>query len=102
MEALGAEAPEVPLHVGVPQVRVRVPLLRVDEHRELVGVADEEDGRVVADDVPVPLLGVELEGEAAGVPLGVGRAALAGDGGEPGEHFGLLADLEKWPSACTG
>jgi hypothetical protein len=37
----------------------------VDEVAELVGVADEEYRRVVADQVPVALVGVELDREAA-------------------------------------
>ena len=60
---------EVPEGVRVLAVRHRVPLLRVDEAREEDGVADEEDGRVVAHQVPVALAGVELAGEAAGVPV---------------------------------
>ena len=50
------EGDEVPEHVGVLEVRGRVALLRVDERREEDGVADEEDGRVVAHQVPVALL----------------------------------------------
>ena len=53
-------------------MRGRVPLLRVDEAREQDRVPDEEDGRVVADQVPVTLLRVELEGEASRVSHGVG------------------------------
>ena len=56
---------------------------------ELQRVAEEEDRRVVADDVPVALLGVELHREATDVALGVGRATLTGDGREAGEHLGL-------------
>ena len=52
----GPQADEVPEHVGVLEVRGRVALLRVDERREEDGVADEEDGRVVAHQVPVALL----------------------------------------------
>ena len=48
---------------------VRAALLGVDEVRELLRVADEEDRRVVADEVVVALLGVELDREAARVAL---------------------------------
>ena len=44
----------------------RVPLLGVDEAGEEDRVPDEEDGGVVADEVPVALLGVELHGETPG------------------------------------
>lgn len=46
----------------------RVPLLGVDEAREEQGVLDEKDGRVVADQVPDPLFGVEFNRETAGIP----------------------------------
>ena len=66
------------------------------EVRELERVAQEEDRRVVADQVPVPFLCVELHREAANVAFGVGGAALAGDRGEADEHVGLLADSREY------
>lgn len=60
---------------------------------ELERVAQIEHRGVVADQVPVALLGVETHGEAADVSLGIRRATLTGDGGEAQEHIGLLADL---------
>jgi hypothetical protein len=62
---LRRQRPEVPLHVAVPQVGVGAPLLRVDEVLELLRVADEEDRRVVPDDVVIALPRVELERDAA-------------------------------------
>jgi len=56
-------------------------------------VAEEEDRRVVSDDVPVALVRIELQGESSDVALRVGGAALAGYGREAREHLGLLADL---------
>ena len=85
VHALGDQAPEVPHHVGAFEVGLRVALLGVDEVRELLGVPDEEDGRVVAGHVPVALLGVELDGEASGVSFRVSRALLASNSGESGE-----------------
>ena len=55
-------------------------------------VADEEDRRVVADQVVVALVGIELEGEAARIAHGVGRPLVARHGGEAGEHRRALAD----------
>jgi hypothetical protein len=52
---------------------------RVDEVGKLHRVLDEEDRDVVADQVPVALVRVELHREAAHVARGVGRAALAED-----------------------
>ena len=56
---------------------VRLGLGGVDEVGELHRVLDEEDRDVVADQIPVALVGVELHGEAAHVARRVGRAALA-------------------------
>src|SRR5258707_9664197 len=65
------------------------------EVREPQRIAEEEHRRVVADDVPVTLLGIELEGGTADIAFRIGRAALAGDGREPHEHRRLLADLRE-------
>ena len=46
---------------------------------ELIGVANEEYRRVITHQIPVALLSVELDGEAANVTLGIGRAVLARD-----------------------
>ena len=67
----------------------------MDEVGELVRIAHEKHRRVVADQIPVAFLGVELDGKAADVALGIGCTAFAGDGGEPGEQLGLLADLRE-------
>jgi len=65
--ATRARATRSPLHVAAAQAGVWPALLRVDE---LARVADEEGGRVVADQVVVALLRVELEGKASQVPVG--------------------------------
>src|SRR5690606_16049528 len=56
---------------------------------------DEEDGYVVADQVPVAFIGVELDREAANVARGVLGAPLAGNRREPHEHRRLLAGLRE-------
>ena len=93
VQRLGQQRPEVPVVVGAAHAGARIALDGVVEVGELQRIAEEEHRRVVADDVPVAFFGVELQGEAADVALGVGRAALAGDGREAREHRGLLADL---------
>ena len=67
----------------------------MDEVLELGGVADEEDRCVVADQVVVAVLGIELDREAARVAHRVGRAQLAGDGGEADEQRRAPAGLEQ-------
>ena len=86
---------EVPRIVGFLPVAVRIGLLRVDEVRELQRVADEEHRRVVAGEVPIAVFRVELDGEAARVAHGIGRAPGAGEGGEPREDLGALAGLRE-------
>ncbi len=62
---------------------------------ELERIAQKEDGGVVAHQIPIAFFRVELDGEAADVALGVGRAALAGDGGEARKERSLLAHARK-------
>lgn len=95
VRGLGVEAPEIPLHVVVAEPAAPAPLLRADEVRELHRVADEEHRGVVADEVVIALVGVELEGEAPGVAPRVGGALLSGDGREAREHVRRRARLEQ-------
>ena len=87
---LGLEADEVPERVvgrlRLGDLPIRLGLHRVDQVGELDPVLDEEDRDVVADQVEVALVGVELRREAPDVTSGVGRPARAGDGREPDEH----------------
>ena len=70
---------------------VRLGLDRVDQVGKLHRVLDEEHRDVVADQVPVAFVGVELDREAAHVARRVGRAALADHGREAHEHRRALA-----------
>ena len=75
----GVQRHEVPERV-VGGLRLRdlaigLGLRRVDHVGELDAVLDEEHGHVVADEVEVALLRVELRGEAAHVTSGVGGTA---------------------------
>ncbi len=97
VQRLGQRAPEVPVVQGAAHVGARVALHGMVQVGELQRVAQEENRRVVAHQVPVALLGVELHGEAADIALGVSGAALAGHGGEAGEHLGLLAHGREDP-----
>ncbi len=60
-------------------------LLRVDQVGELERIADEKHGCVVAHEVIVALLGIELDCKSTRIALGIRRALLATDGGEAGE-----------------
>ena len=93
MESLGQQRPEVPVVVRAAHAGSRITLDGVIEIGKTQRIAEEKHRRVVADDVPVALLSIELEREAADIALGIGGAALARDGREAGEHRGLLAEL---------
>ena len=87
---LGLQRDEVPERVvgglGLGDLPVGLGLGGVDDVGELDPVLDEEDGDVVADQVPDALVRVELDGESPHVTGGVGRSPGAGDGREPHEH----------------
>jgi hypothetical protein len=90
---LRAPGEEIPDDLGLLLVGVGVVLLAVDEVGELERIADEEDRRVVAREVPVAVLGIELQRESARIAHAIGRAARARDGREAREHGRLLAHL---------
>ena len=102
MGGLRGERPEVPLHRVVAQAARGQTLLRTDEVRELDGVTQEEDGRVVADEVVVAFSGVEAQREATHVTPGVGGAQLARNGREPQQRLGLGARLEDGSLGVLG
>ena len=70
-------------------------LRRVDQVGKLDRVLDEEHRDVVAHEVPVARIAVELHGEPAHVARQVRRALRPGDGREPHEDLGLLARLRE-------
>ncbi len=87
--------PEIPVVFRAAQIGARVAFDRMVQIGEFQRIAQEEYRRVVADQIPVAFLGIELHREATNVALGIRRAAFAGHGGEAGEQFGLLADLRE-------
>ena len=93
MEGLRQIGPEVPVVLSAAKVRTRVSLHGVVEVGELKGIAQEEDGRVVAHEVPVTFLRVELDSEASDIALRIGCASFASHGREPDEQVRLLANL---------
>ena len=63
----GRQADEVEDALGVLPIRDRIGFERVNEVGELHWVTDEEDLQVVANQIPIAVLGVEFGGEAAGI-----------------------------------
>ena len=86
------EVPEIVVGAGgLRKVLVGLLLDRVDDVGKLDRVLDEEHRDVVADEVPVALLGIELHRKAAHVARHVERALVAGDGRKAHEHRGAFA-----------
>ena len=91
---LRAERGEVPIIV-VSGLRLREGAIRlllhgVDEIGEFDRILDEEHRNVVADDVPIALLSVKFDGEAAHIARHVHRPLVARHGGEADKHFRFL------------
>ena len=91
------ERHEIPERV-VRRCRLRHAVMRlgldgVNQVRKLHRILDEEHRDVVADEIPVALVGVELHGESADIARGVRRATLPRHGREAHENRGALARL---------
>ena len=71
-------------------VDIRLGLRRMNEVREFDGVLDEEHGNVIADDIPVSLLRIQLYGETAYVAREICRTLAAGDRRKAYERFGFF------------
>ncbi|MNL13283.1 hypothetical protein D3C87_1341860 [compost metagenome] len=95
MQRLGQAGPEVPVVVGAAQAGARVALDGVVQVGEFQRVTQEEDRGVVAHQIPVAFLGIELHRETTDIALGIGRAALAGYRRETQEQLGFLADFRE-------
>lgn len=74
---LRTQRQEIPEHVPVPGVRDRVALLRVNEGDEQDRVPHEEDGSVVAHQIPQAVFRVELDGETPRIADGIRRTHVA-------------------------
>jgi hypothetical protein len=94
VHALGHQRREIPERVvrrgGLRKAAVWLHLHGVDQVGKLDGILDEEHRDVVADQIEVAFLGIELDGEAAHVARQVDRAGAAGDGRESYEDLGLF------------
>ena len=93
MQRFGQEGPEVPVVFGAVHVGAGIAFDHVVQVGEFQRVAEEEDWRVVAHEIPVALIRIEFDGEAADVAFGVSGAAFARNRGETHEQIGFFADL---------
>jgi len=82
-----------PEHVSILQVALWVSLLGVNEVGELGWIANEENGGIVKDPIPVSFLSSELDSKATGIARSVGRSILSSDSGEANCGTYAVADL---------
>ena len=81
------------IRFGLLPERHRVRLERVNDVGELDRIADEEHREVIADQIPVAILGIELDRKASRIAGDFRRVAAADDGREADRQRGLLARL---------
>jgi hypothetical protein len=79
--------------VGTAHPGARVAFDRVIEIGKAQRIAVEEDWRIIADQVPVAVLGIELERKAANVRLCGGGTPFASDHREAGNREGTRGRL---------
>ena len=79
---------------------MRLGLGCVNEIRKFHRVLNEEDGNVVADQIPIALIGIELDRETSHIAHGIRRAAFANDGREAHEDRCPLAGFGE--QRCSG
>src|ERR1700676_5217568 len=100
MECLWKKTPEVPVILGAPKTGAGVAFDSVVEVREAQRIAEEKDWSIVSDDVPISVLGIELESKPADIALRIGRPAFPSDGRKAREHRRLLSNLRQ--NRCLG
>src|ERR1700730_16517922 len=100
MECLWKKRLEVPVILSAAQTGAGIALDRVVEGREAERIAEEKDWSIDSDDVPISLLGIELESKPANIALRIGCPAFPSDARKAREHRRLLPDLRK--NRCLG
>lgn len=93
--AFGAQWKKVPEHVRIFAMSARVPLLRVNETGEQERVTNKKNRCVIAHNIPITLLSVELHSETTRVTDSISRTWLATDGGKTNSDGGSFADRSE-------
>jgi len=100
VKSVSGVCPEVPNHVGIPEVSLRVSLLGVQKVRELNRILNEKHRSVVSNHIVVAFFCVELNGKASGISNAVSRSSLTSDSRESQEERGSLSDRIQELSLC--
>ena len=91
MQGFGRLRPVVPHRSRIAEVGFWIPLLGVDEVWKFERVPQEKHWRVVAHQVPIAFLCIELKRKTTHVSLSIGRTAFTSYCGKPQEHICLHA-----------
>lgn len=78
VKGISSMSPEVPDHVRITQVGLRVSLLGVKEVRELNRILNEEYRCVIANHIIVAFFSVEFDGKTSRISNAIGRSGFSG------------------------
>ena len=71
---------EIPKHVGILQMCGRISLLCMNKGWKEYRIPDEEDGRIVTDQIPVSFIRIEFDSESTRISCRIGRSGLTAHG----------------------
>jgi len=86
------EGKEIPEHIGVLAVSLRISLLCVDEIGELGRISDEEDGSVVSNHIVVTFFSVKLDSKTSRISFSISRSLLTTDSRESSKNRSSLSN----------
>jgi hypothetical protein len=92
MKSISGVSPEVPNHVGISKVSLRISLLRMQKVRELNRILNKEHRGVISNHIVVALLSVELNSESSGISNAISRSSFTCNSWESQEQRGSLSD----------
>ena len=72
-----------------------LPRTSMDNIGELDGILDEEHGNVVSNNVPIALLGVELDGKTPYIPYSVRGSPRPKHSGKPDKNGGCATGIAE-------
>jgi len=101
MKAFRQARPEIPLGGIAAAACLRVSVQGVVEIGELEWVTNEENGGVVAHQIPVAFVCVKFQGETADIAVGIGVSALSRSRGKAGKHRRDFADFAEKCCLCV-
>lgn len=62
---------EIPKHIWILQIGLRISLLSVNKIRELLRISDEKDRSIVSNHIPIPFFSIEFDCKSSRISLGI-------------------------------